>query len=224
MDKAIFVVGVGGTGGLLVPKLARLLFGTGIDLWLMDGDIVEKSNVGRQPYQAFNINEKKSAALARKIMTNYDLNVYDYSKYLTGNEIKMISEDECYEDIVIIGCVDNHSTRIILENQFNQIENCMYIDSANGERDGSVFITKNIKGKKHGDLRSDIFPEIKKINDHPTGTCSRAIANGNMQQMVTNDIMANSIAYVIYDWLMQEEQTGVIMVDGFDRFFTADKA
>ncbi len=67
----IFVVGLGGTGGLLVPKLAKILQGLrDVELWLVDGDIVDQGNVIRQPYQNFNINEKKAIALSRKVASN----------------------------------------------------------------------------------------------------------------------------------------------------------
>ena len=219
MAKGIFVIGVGGTGGLLVPKLAKMLNRTDIELWLIDGDVVESKNVERQPYQQFNIHEKKATALSRKVKSNYDLKVYEYTNYLTGHEIGTIAFDECYEEVMIIGCVDNHSTRILLEEQCYLIENCVYIDSANGEKDGSVFITVKDKEFVKGDFRSDLFSEIKSVEDHPTGTCNHAIENGNMQQMVINDIMANSIAMAVYDWMMNELEPGVIKVDGFERFF-----
>lgn len=118
--------------------------------------------------------------------------------------------------------MDNHSTRILLENQFKQQKNCVYIDSANGEEDGSIFIAKHTD-KIQGDLRSDLFPEIKEAKDHPTGTCQAAIEKGNFQQMVTNDIMANSIAKLVYMWLLNDLKTGVIKIDGFERIFIADK-
>ena len=222
MVRAIFVVGVGGTGGLLAPKLAKILLGSDIKLWIIDGDIVEQKNVERQPYQQFNINENKAVALSRKIKSNYDITVYEYSNYLTGDEITKISFDENYSEVIIIGCVDNHSTRILLENQFDSLDNCIYIDSANDETTGSIFISKRQERVKSGVVRSDVFPEIKLINDHPTRTCEAEISRGNMQQMVTNDIMANSIAKIVFDWLIDDFKTGVITVNGFDRVFIAD--
>lgn len=221
MDRAIFVVGLGGTGGLLVPKIAKMINeNETITLWLMDGDTVDKGNIRRQPYQGFNISEKKASALARKIKTNYDIKVYEYSEYLTGEEIHQIAEEEGYTDVLIAGCVDNHSTRILIEKQFEKMENVTYIDSANGEEDGSVFIARN--KPRRGSLRSEVFPEIKTIADHPTGTCAAAIAKGNIQQMVTNDIMANTIAMVINKWLLSEVETGAVMINGFERVFAAD--
>lgn len=222
-ENGVFVVGLGGTGGLLVPKLAKVLQNVeGYDLWLMDGDVVEKSNVERQPYQEFNLNEKKAIALSRKIASNYNLNVYDFPEYLTGGEIEKITEAEGYSKIYILGCVDNHATRMLLEQEHKNNHTSVYIDSANGLNDGSVFITNNSSYKRKGTLRSEIYPEIKKVSDHPSNNCGAEIAKGNTQQFVTNDIMANSIAYVFYEYLAKNELTGVIKIDGFERIFAKD--
>ncbi len=223
VKTGIFVVGLGGTGGLLVPKLAKILQGVNnIDLWLMDGDIVKKSNVQRQPYQEFNLNEKKAIALSRKVASNYNLNVYDFSDYLMGSEILSIAQSYSYTKTLILGCVDNHSTRMILENEHININNSFYVDSANGLNDGSIFITSSSHGEILGTLRSEVYPEIKTTDDHPSNTCGAEIAKGNTQQFVINDIMANSIAYIVNECLAKGEQTGVVKVDGFERIFIKD--
>lgn len=216
----IFVVGLGGTGGLLVPKLAHILQkSVDFDLWLMDGDVVDIGNVERQPYQEFNINEKKAVALSRKIASNYNVSVYEYSDYLVGGEIENITEKQDYDKIYILGCVDNHSTRILLENAYNTINDCIYIDSANGLNDGSIFITASYSGTKFGTLRSDVFADIKEAKDHPSNTCITEIQKGNTQQFVTNDTMANTIAIILNDFLMRKEWLGVVKIEGLERVF-----
>ena len=47
-DATIVVVGCGGTGSLLVPRLCRLLLGRRAQLVLVDHDQVEPHNIGRQ--------------------------------------------------------------------------------------------------------------------------------------------------------------------------------
>lgn len=220
----IFVIGLGGTGGLLVPKLAKILQGMNkIDLWLVDGDIVDDGNVKRQPYQQFNVNEKKAIALSRKVASNYNLNIFDYSDYLVGKEISNIVSCECYDEVYILGCVDNHSTRMILESEHRQIKNSFYIDSANGFTDGSVFITKNLYGVVLGTMRSDIYPEIKEVDDHPSKVCATEIAKGNTQQFVTNDTMANTIACIVNNFISGgKQETGIVKLDGLERIFIKD--
>lgn len=220
----VFVVGLGGTGGLLVPKLAKILQRLlSVDLWLMDGDTVDFGNVERQPYQSFNVNEKKAVALSRKVASNYSLSVYDYSNYLVGGEISKIAKNERYEKVFILGCVDNHSTRIILEEEHKAIDGSIYIDSANGFIDGSVFITVNKRGAVRGSLRSDVFVDIKEAKDHPSGVCGEEIAKGNTQQFVTNDTMANTIACLVNDFLAMNYRVGVVKVNELERVFIEEK-
>lgn len=219
----IFVIGLGGTGGLLVPKLAKILQGMiSVELWLVDGDIVDDGNVKRQPYQKFNINEKKAIALSRKVASNYNLSIFDYSDYLVGEEISNIVKSESYDAVYILGCVDNHSTRMILESEHKKIKNSVYIDSANGFKDGSIFITENMQGKILGTLRSDVYPEIKEVDDHPSKHCAAEIAQGNTQQFVTNDTMANTIALIINNHLSGKQETGVVKIDELERLFIQD--
>lgn len=42
---------------------------------------------------------------------------------------------------VIIGCVDNDATRMILEKVFKKLDDVIYIDSANSEYEGNIYIT-----------------------------------------------------------------------------------
>lgn len=229
MDRiGIFLVGLGGTGGLLTPKLAKMLVGiNNADLWLMDGDIVDTGNLERQPYQCFNIDEKKAISLSRKINSCYKLNVYEYSEYLIDKEISNIVFAEDYERVIILGCVDNHSTRALLEKEHITIKNSLYIDSANGFDDGSIFISFNdYKGKLKGGLRSDSFPEVLTTNDHPSNRCGAEIKKGNVQQFIVNDIMANSICMILIDYFGTNNtstiKTGVVKIDGFERIFITD--
>ncbi len=223
MDKAFFIVGLGGTGGLLAPKLSKMFQNRdNIYIWLIDGDIVDEGNVLRQPYQSFNVNEKKATALSRKLSSNYNLNMYEYSEYIMDKEISNIAFQECYDEVYILGCVDNHSTRRILEREHIRIENSVYIDSANSLEDGSIFITENSDIFK-GTLRSKVFKEILKADDHPTKTCINAINEGNTQQFVTNDVMANSVAMVVNNFMVGNKEVGVIKIDGLERVFTKEK-
>ncbi len=222
-STGVFLVGIGGTGGLLAPKLAKTLLGLNeLDLWIIDGDIVDEGNVERQPYQEFNINEKKATALSRKLKSCYNLNIFEYSDYLTGNEISKIAFSEAYDRVIILGCVDNHSTRALLEKEHITIKNSFYVDSANGFEDGSVYFSYNDKyGRFKGVLRSDDFPEILKTNDHPSNHCGAEIAKGNTQQFIINDIMANSICMILINFFgtnkKSETETGVVKIEGFER-------
>lgn len=63
---------------------------------------------------------------------------------------------------VIIGCVDNHPCRMVLEKYFNSCRSCNYLDSANEYMSGEVVFSIKLKGKVLSPVRSSYFPEVKK--------------------------------------------------------------
>lgn len=66
----ILVLGVGGTGGHVVPNLYRLAYSLKemrpIDIILADGDTVEKKNLLRQNFVEADLDQKKAAVLAQR--------------------------------------------------------------------------------------------------------------------------------------------------------------
>ena len=68
LQKSVLIVGAGGIGttvvDLLVPALERIELSAKITL--MDGDVVETSNLGHQNYSTFDIGKMKVDALAKK--------------------------------------------------------------------------------------------------------------------------------------------------------------
>lgn len=188
--KYVFIiVGVGGTGSLLARDLPKLLIDTPHKMLLIDGDVVEKKNMLRQSYQEQDIGEHKAVALSSKINTFYNTHCEALGLFLTKNEIVDYCENNISYTPVIIGCVDNDATRRLLEYTFNQLDWCYYLDSANGEYDGNIYISYKLDGKKRGVLRSDVY----KFSDdlHPLDeSCEVQASKGNVQFLVTNAKMS----------------------------------
>ena len=67
MRDVIAIVGTGGTGGNLIPLVARMLSATYLNttLLLIDGDRVEEKNLKRQPFSKRDIGMNKARALAK---------------------------------------------------------------------------------------------------------------------------------------------------------------
>ena len=188
--KYVFIiVGAGGTGSLLSRDLPKLLIDTPHKMLLVDGDQVEKKNMKRQSYQNHDIGEFKAVALSAKINTFYDTKCEAMGRYLTKNEIFEYCENNFMYTPVIIGCVDNDATRKILEDTFKRLDWCYYLDSANGEYDGNIYIAKKLEGQKYGVLRSETY----KMSDdlHPLDeSCEVQASKGNVQFLVTNAKMS----------------------------------
>lgn len=219
MAYHFYVVGCGGTGSLLARDLPKLFTNTQMKMTLIDGDVVEKKNILRQSYQTQDINENKAAVLSKKINSLYDLKTYAVERFITKNELlSIVKQEDIYHPPVIIGCVDNDKTRAILEDTFKQLKNVIYIDSANGEYEGNIFITYKKSDKQFGKLRSEIYDLSKDI--HPLDvSCEEQAAKGNVQFLVTNAKMAVGILEHCNRLLEGKLKEGVQVVKRFETIF-----
>lgn len=188
--KYVFIiVGVGGTGSLLARDLPKLLIDTPHKMLLVDGDQVEEKNMKRQSYQTQDVGEYKAVALSSKINTFYDTHCEAMGRYLVKDEIYQYCMDNFEYSPVIIGCVDNDATRKILEDIYKKLEWCYYLDSANGEYEGNIYIAYKLDGRQKGVLRSATY----KLSDdlHPLDeSCEIQASKGNVQYLVTNAKMS----------------------------------
>ena len=192
MKYVFIVVGVGGTGSLVARDLPKLLIHTNSEMVLIDGDIVEEKNMVRQAYQQHDIGENKANALAKKINTFYGNICESVDHYITKDEILELLKKYEQHIPVLIGCVDNNKTRILLEHTFKQLDECIYIDSANSEYEGDVYVVVKSGQETVGKLRGDAYKFD--LDKHPTEkSCEAQAAAGNTQYMVTNLKMANMV-------------------------------
>lgn len=217
--KYVFIiVGVGGTGSLLARDLPKLLIDTPHKMLLVDGDHVEKKNMKRQSYQEHDIGEFKAVALSSKINTFYNTRCEAMGRYLTKDEIYDYCENNLTYTPVIVGCVDNDATRKILEDTFNKLNYCYYLDSANGEYDGNIYISYRLDGKTRGALRSETY----KLSDdlHPLDeSCEVQASKGNVQFLVTNAKMSIYLLEHCNALLNLELKGGVQSVKRFGSVF-----
>ena len=205
----ILVIGCGGTGGYFLKEFARYLYGQNLsdvnisDITICDGDIVEKSNISRQPYIEDDIGEKKAIALSMALEENFGVRFTCYPKYLEKvDELNKwfegcdLSETSSYGDIhipVIIGCVDNHGCRLLCETFFKESYNCIYFDSANEFTSGEVTFSYKLNGKQLSKLRSEIFPDIKQGDTRNVTEMSCEELNIHSPQHIATNMRAGNI-------------------------------
>lgn len=222
MTKYVFIiVGVGGTGSLLARDLPKLLIDTPHKMLLIDGDHVEKKNMKRQSYQEQDVGEYKAIALSSKINTFYDTGCEALGMYLTKDEIVEYCQNNMTYTPVLIGCVDNDATRKILEYTFNTLDYCYYLDSANGEYEGNIYIAYKRKGIQKGVLRSATY----KLSDdlHPLDeSCEEQASKGNVQYLVTNAKMSIYLLEHCNALLNYQLKGGVQNVKRFGSIFYED--
>ena len=160
----VVVVGVGGTGSLVLKDLCRLLWGlreqreqagarAPIRGWgtawqpghaprgpvpeilLIDGDSVERKNIVRQDFVEGDVRKNKALVLAERCVAAYGLPVSAYPRYLEGEADVVRLVDE---GAVVVGCVDNAPTRALLHEALSGYADVVYTDSGNGGVDTSV--------------------------------------------------------------------------------------
>lgn len=129
------VVGCGGTGSLVGEGLCRLFHGRDANIYLVDYDRVEESNLHRQNFYPEDLGKVKSEALATRLSRKYGRKlgyyVHPYSADMMGGHSWMRST-------VIIGCVDNPSARRAIGDSLKGAP--VWIDSGNGEASGQVLV------------------------------------------------------------------------------------
>lgn len=105
-----YIIGVGGVGSWLAASMAKLV-GPG-NLTLIDGDTLEAKNLDRQLFKESDIGMFKSAALARAL--EGQKNIEDIPEFYYTGLVQLEPHDW------LLVCVDNHPARL------SALESCDY--------------------------------------------------------------------------------------------------
>ena len=165
----LIVVGCGGTGTYFLKEICRFLSGSNLvrEIHVFDGDIVERKNLSRQCFDESDIGLNKAVVMGEVLSTVFHLPVIAHDRYLLDAEDLnqfMYRKGYSEETIpVVIGCVDNHGARLIMEDFFYNKSNntCILFDSGNEYATGEISYAYKRDGKVLSPARSYYFPEIK---------------------------------------------------------------
>ncbi len=108
LSSKVLVVGAGGLGSAVISYLAAAGVGR---LGIVDGDIVEKSNLQRQVIHAGNIgmNKAESAAMfVEKLNPEVVVDIYPFS-ITPDNVLNLVKSYD-----IVVGCPDNFKVRFLL--------------------------------------------------------------------------------------------------------------
>lgn len=207
---SILIIGAGGIGSALFQDICRV-YGNrkDINIYLMDGDRVEGKNVARQHFAKHQIGDNKAEALCVTASTALGLtNCYFCPEYLPTEDIDAAEKliIQCvtsHKRLIVIGCVDNHPTRTMLESVlarwgvFEDGRPWHYIDCANSENSGEVVVCNN----RNVIFRSVYDPNVKVDKSGDPNKCSTEIQKGNIQTLFTNRKAAIIALELIHDIL-----------------------
>lgn len=205
----IVLIGAGGTGGNAAPMISRLITGMeNIEFVIVDGDIVEFSNLERQPYLTTDIARNKAEMLSSKINAAFGLNSTFYPEYIT--ELKtlemLFSNDYSSKNHldILISAVDNHEARAIMENYFAQANTLVYIDSANEDYFGDVILGAKVNNAVELKTRAmyrpkEVFSGTKRVKNN---SCE-VKANDNPQYYPANQFAASIVLKMVSDIVIE---------------------
>lgn len=180
----IVVVGCGGTGSNLVPHLSQLAYslkGETITIDLVDEDLVEKDNVGRQFFASPDVGQNKARVLHLRYQKAWGVKLGYCPHYIREEAFleRLLTPPEEHSGApampILVGCVDNHFSRRIMNNVFQKAENLIYLDAGNSEFAGQAVVAMRYKGKTLLKSPVEYFPDILTEKDEIStgGTCGR---------------------------------------------------
>lgn len=222
MAKVIYhllVLGAGGTGTYFLKEVSRYLASLPAeilkcldkDMYIMDGDIVEKKNIDRQAYFSEDIGFKKASKMAEILNESFfygdriSLQWHSMPQYLLAKEqlsfLKSTSKEEegtlsdstnfTVHMPLIISCVDNHAARLVTEDYFNSSYCCILFDSANEWENGECVFSYKVLGTIVAPLRSFYFPDIKSGDLRPVTEMSCTEMNAAAPQHIFTNMFAS---------------------------------
>lgn len=155
------IVGAGGIGAHLAPVLSKFLAfkKPGSNLWIIDGDEIEDKNLARV-YSNDVIGAPKATILQEicsDAVPSDALEVETILEYVTPDTFERYHKTSWYKDgTVIFACVDNHKSRVYLEQLVSELDNGILVSGGNAEHDGQAQLYVRLDGK-------DVTPRITKF-------------------------------------------------------------
>lgn len=218
----LIVIGCGGTGGHYVNNLGRFLHSYNyktefnLKIILVDGDVVEKKNLTRQPFLVQDIGRKKAEVMAEVMYQVYGVPceyVDHYIDYIDDIK-KLVREDAV---VLLVGAVDNHQCRQTMHDFFEESDTCIYMDSANEYSVGEIVVGAHIGGIEMYPDRSAYFPEVlmEKGVRRSEESCE-ALNESAPQHLVTNLMAANLLLINTVQFFAEKQwQGGMYLFDAF---------
>lgn len=163
------IVGAGGIGAHLGPILAKYLAfrRPGSRLWIIDGDTVEDKNLARV-YSSDAIGDDKADVLAdicEQTVPTGSLDVRTINEYITPRTFDRYHRGWYTDNTVVFSCVDNHKSRVYLEQLIGNLQNGLLISGGNDEYSGQAQLFCRKDGENLTPPITHFAPEILSEED-----------------------------------------------------------
>lgn len=182
----VLIVGLGGVGGYVLEALVR----SGIhNLTIVDGDVVELSNLNRQIISKQNVVGKPKALVAqtRALEINPDINLRVINEFITEDNFSLLKIDEY--DYVIDACDDLNLKMLLIKNA-DKYKLISSMGTAN-KMDMTRFKITTIDKTSYDPLAKIIR---KKIKDEKIRTKFKVVSSD--EKVMKNGTKLGTIAYM----------------------------
>jgi PRTRC genetic system ThiF family protein len=228
--QEIVLVGCGGTGGHLARAIARIIAHMKSlrmsvpHLRLIDPDIVEMKNVGRQLFSQAEIGMNKAEVTAKRLACAFGLEIEWTAEPFAAK--RHVSRDSY--GLILIDAVDNHLAR----QELAQVKRGLLIACGNSRSSGQVSIgnVSNMAEALHylEDMDREstysrhkdtvgylpnaylLFPQLLEpeptpihVNPQPNASCAELVLQGE-QEILINDVVATIAARYLQQLLFRQ--------------------
>lgn len=210
----IHVIGCGGTGSQLLPRLPllhksllELGHPNGLAVHVWDDDVIEAHNTLRQNFYASDVGSNKARTMVNRLNIAHGLNWTAHAQRFTTDSVRRHDQID-----FMIGAVDSKQGRRDLAEVAGNLHHAGYwIDAGNESISGQVVVGQygNHRGGLVLPLVSDEFPEIVTGEDDNTPSCSAR--ESIMRQGLATNGMA---AMIVFGWLSEALRHGKVSYRG----------
>jgi len=149
----VLVIGAGGLGCPVLQNLAAAGVG---NIGVVDGDVIEETNLNRQFLYTVDDVGKKKAIVAKAVISkqNPEVNIETYTNYFTSqNAFKIVSDYQ-----IIVDCTDDNATRYLL-NDIALVKNIPMVYASIHKFEGQL----SVFNYQNGPTYRCLFPENQDI-------------------------------------------------------------
>ncbi len=213
--RKIVVVGCGGNGSIFASHLCRIdvalrsIGGTGLEIVLVDPDVVTPANLGRQCFCEADIGQPKAVVLAQRLTAFYGCRVLPIvSEFTTLHALNDKVGDAGIDDIdvqadqpiVLVGCVDTiaarkHLARAVMSKPWTP--DChlagYWLDLGNMAATGQVVL-----GGNGLPTVFDLFPELSRQRDNKNLPSCSVAESLERQDLFINSTLANLAGQLLW--------------------------
>lgn len=207
----VCVIGCGGTGSQLLPRLAQLHRALlalehpgGLDVTVFDPDRVAAHNLPRQNFVEADIGANKAELMVYRLNVAHGLHWRAIPRAFSHRDTFSPSPD------ILFGCVDTRAARREIDQAVRQLNAAFWVDCGNAATQGQV--VAGLGGRAVADdpnrlpLVTDLFPEIAQGEDDNTPSCS-ALQSLLRQSQAVN-VMAATWALAWFSQALRDGHIG----------------